>query len=243
MLRGEKSEGGDSKYGPDNEDNSTASHYSEPTLIPDVIPHVCKFLGIRAIKKCQLVCRSWNYEATPVLKARTLTNIRLDSGNCDNRHRKEWRLDGRMEEKLGFNTYLKFSSYKSTLAPTDLETFPSVRNVKSIVVHFYIWEDWQRDLCDKIILSSSPTLEELKYEWFFDQEFVPCTGTVFPKLKKLVIDCRLFDSQCPRNPPLKMVGKAITESFPALEVLKIDCNNLYEISNVEMLQKFPLQIT
>lgn len=148
-----------------------------------------------------------------------------------------------MEEKLGFNTYLKFSSYKSTLAPTDLETFPSVRNVKSIVVHFYIWEDWQRDLCDKIILSSSPTLEELKYEWFFDQEFVPCTGTVFPKLKKLVIDCRLFDSQCPRNPPLKMVGKAITESFPALEVLKIDCNNLYEISNVEMLQKFPLQVS
>ncbi|XP_035715383.1 uncharacterized protein LOC118438763 [Folsomia candida] len=206
----------------------------------DVIPHLCKFLGIGTIKKCRLVCRSWNYEATPVLKARTLIEIKLASGKHDQRRHKEWRWDTEIVEKLGFNARLKISSCKPTLRPLDLETFPMVRNLRSIIVHFYIREEWQKDLSDKIILSSSPTLEELKYEWYFHQDFPSCgEGTVFPKLKKLVLECGRVQAPRDGNPQLEIIGQALAAACPALEFLKIDCSHLYEISKMEMLQKFP----
>ncbi|XP_035716034.1 uncharacterized protein LOC118439111 [Folsomia candida] len=120
MLWNEERDERDFKLTSDNNGNPTTSPYCGPILIPDVIPHLCKFLGIGTIKKCRLVCRSWNYEATPVLKARTLIEIKLASGKHDQRRHKEWRWDTEIVEKLGFNARLKISSYKPMLPPLDL---------------------------------------------------------------------------------------------------------------------------
>ncbi|XP_035715357.1 uncharacterized protein LOC118438749 isoform X1 [Folsomia candida] len=222
------------------DDVAITSPHSGQILIPDVIAHLCKFLVIETIKQCRLVCKSWNSGATPVLKARTLIHIPFDSGNSDVRRPKKWRWDKGILEKLRFNVHLMISTYKSTQPPTNLETFPSVRNVKSISVHFYLPEQWQKDLCNKIVQTSATTLEELKLKFHYDQNFPSFYGTVFLKFKKLVTDWANFQSQPLIYPPLLGISQAITESFPGLQSLSINHAHLREMVKVDILQKFPL---
>lgn len=171
-----------------------------------------------------------------MLKARTFIRIKLCTGDYDYQYQ-EWRLGTGIVEKLGFVKNLKIMSYTHTLPPLDLEKFPLIRNLKSIVVHFFIREDWQKDLCDKIILNSAPILEELKYEWYFHEDFSPCGGsTVFPKLKKLQLIAGLVQDPRPGNIQHEVVSQAITAVFPALKYLLINCNNLLDISKQEVLQ-------
>ncbi|XP_035715484.1 uncharacterized protein LOC118438820 isoform X2 [Folsomia candida] len=221
-----------------NADDPTASPNSGPGLIPDIIPHLCKFLVIKDIKDCRLVCKSWNYEATPVLKERTLINIRLDAGTYGKTPPKEWELDERIAEKLSFNTNIKISANKSLSPPKNLQDFPPIRNLKSILVQIKITEQWQKDFCNEIILGSAPTLEELQLHC--DQNFPSFSATVFPRLKKLVINGGRTRAQL--DPVIERIGQAVTEAFPALQCFTINCEHLYEISKLELLQHFPLYL-
>lgn len=172
--------------------------------------------------------------------------IPLDSGNYKHTALpKKWILDERIAEKLRFNAHLKisstpykFASHKSTSPPTNIGNFPSIRNLKSIFVSLYIEEQWQKDFCDKFILTSSQTLEELKFHFYYDQNFPSFSGTVFPKLKKLVTNSGRYRNHT--NPPIKRICQAVTEAFPAFKYSNINCEDLYEISKLGLLQKFPL---
>lgn len=143
------------------------------------------------MKQCRLVSQSWNLGATPVLKERTRMKINLCAENED----KE--LDGIIGK-------LKFSPLHVSLEvekspdekeskspgppPPDLKLFSTVENVKSVLVDYDGRQEWQKDLCYKIILTSAPTLEDLSLDCSndFDVPSFP-RDTLFPKVRELAI--------------------------------------------------------
>lgn len=98
---------------------------------------------------------------------------------------------------------------------------------------------WQNDLCEKIILASSTTLENLKFDWDHDQDIPPISKTVFPKLTKLVIDYEYYYALL-GNKSVERIGQAFTESLPGLIHLKMSCKDLDKISKMQPMPRFPL---
>lgn len=130
------------------------------------------------------------------MKAKAVINVPLYHEHSNDGTLK----DEPLEENQGIldviSERLKFCSVNvQLLAPYTRHTTPppinpkilnSVRNLKSIYVRFITQHaaQWQADLCDQIILNSSPTLEELRLHWEGNFNFASLSGTVFPKLKK-----------------------------------------------------------
>ncbi|OXA38685.1 uncharacterized protein LOC118433203 [Folsomia candida] len=216
----------------------TGTH-SAPVLIPDVIPNLCKFLGTKDIKQCRLVCKSWNYSATPTLKERTTIKIRLYPEN-DTNPLKMW--DG-VVQKMKFcedNVHLEIlNPLEYTLPPVDLKIFPPVGFLRSIFVQVYKAEQWQKGLCDEIVLNSAPTLKKLRFEWRHDMDYFPfLRGRIFSELRKLIL-WDIWDRRENDVLLLERIGQMITEAMPKLEYLKINCAQLYEIGKMGFLPNFP----
>ncbi|XP_035711109.1 uncharacterized protein LOC110854659 isoform X2 [Folsomia candida] len=210
-------------------------------LTSQVIPHLCKFLATKDIKRCRLVCKSWNYNATHTLKGRTTIKIRLYPENDrDTDPFKMW--DG-IVQKMQFcqvNVHLEIlNQLEYTLPPVGLKIFPPVGFLKSIFVQVYKAEQWQKDLCDKIVLNSALTLEKLRFEWRHDMDYFPfLRGTTFPELWELIL-WDIWDRRENDGLLLERIGQMITEAFPKLEYLKTNCNQLYEIGKMGFLSNFP----
>ncbi|XP_035716618.1 uncharacterized protein LOC118439425 [Folsomia candida] len=221
--------------------NQTAAPYSGRVLIPDVIRPLCQFLSVKDIKECRLVSKSWNYAATPVLEARTGTMIDLYRQH----YPENYPRNDNVEEKVNFRPakicILIGPHLDDALPPMDRKIFSSLTNLKEIYVNFITQphSPWQMDLCDKIILTSSPTLVHLRFIYERDLHFPSLGGTVFPKLKELATYHRCLGEPT-SDKAVEEIGHAITTgSFPGLEYLEIDASYLCEMSRMEMLQKFP----
>ncbi|XP_035708185.1 uncharacterized protein LOC118435837 [Folsomia candida] len=241
MMMEEAAQGGDPMYDSDDE---TADVQSGLILIPDVISHVCKFLGISDIKKCRLICKSWNDGATTVLKVRSIIAIQLHAEN----YTEGDPFKGEEEDKLKFgpvNLHIKisykYSPEEYTIPRIDPKIYDAVGKLKYFFVQFITEHElqWQKDFCRKIVLKSAPILEKLKFQWDTYHDFPALRPLVFPKLKELVI----FYGRLARFKSSERMGHSITEAFPALEHLEIDTRNLYELSKIEMLPRFPLSLS
>lgn len=113
------------------------------------------------------------------------------------------------------NILLEISETHSLNMPlTGLEVFPFVRNIRSVSIGITTNKnlEWEKKLRDRILLTSAPSLVELKFRCTPGYELSPLSGVVFPKLRKLETDCGWE----PGSKALKIIGNAITESFPAL---------------------------
>ncbi|XP_035712251.1 uncharacterized protein LOC118437389 [Folsomia candida] len=229
----------------------TASGDAAPhgSLDQDVIGQVCKFLATSDIKNCRLVSSSWNYECTPVLKARTRTRLDLSPGYDENGHYFEFGLCDwdilDVVKKMKFcpvNVYLGVpSAHHYVLPDVDFAIFPSINNLKSIIVQFPARHEfpWQMKLSTNVIMSSSTTLEELEFDWMEDersQDFPSLRGIVFPKLMNLMVKSN-FNSF--RDNPVQRIGQAIVASFPNLKYLEINCDYLED----GLLPNFPRSLT
>ncbi|OXA49496.1 uncharacterized protein LOC110854691 [Folsomia candida] len=224
--------------------------HEEPFLNPDVIGHICKFLGTSDIKNCRLVSSPWNYGATPILKVRSRITLEFSPGYDDDGHPFGADLGGwdisDVVKKLEFypgNVRLAIPSTEYNLPPPDFAMFPFDNNFKSICVQYPLGDQfhWQRELFTKFILSSSTTLEQLKSEWLEDEvslDFPLLGGTVFPKLTKLGVG-RYFDS----DGAVKRIGRAIAVSFPNLKYLKANCDYLVAMSEDGLLPNLSRSLT
>lgn len=194
-----------------------------------VIHHLSSFVATQDLRELRLVSKSWNYAVTPVLKARTKTILKLDGNMAD------------IKEQLEFspiNLYLlvEHPNQPFTLDPA---TFPSIRNLKSIYFsyiadrHGYLGV---QEVCRKIVLASSGSLQELKFEWDNESDVPSFESAVFPKLRNLGTDYFSDDDDAI---VIKNLGHAITQSFPNLEHLAIGAENLHAIWELGLLPKFP----
>ncbi|XP_035701000.1 uncharacterized protein LOC118433306 isoform X2 [Folsomia candida] len=200
------------------------------------MPHIFKFLGVQDIKKCRLVCKSWHYFATPVLKANSMTLIPCYPVGDDNNDILE-----RLVHFCPVNIHLEIECpIKCSKSPRNPKMFPNVTNLKSIFISYPTKKlQWQTTVCKKLIANSASTLERLSFQWSGNQlDFAPVHRTVFPKLRELEI----FKRSLPRYEDLERIGQVVIESFPALESLKIDSGILYKISKLGVLPKLPLSL-
>ncbi|XP_035715434.1 uncharacterized protein LOC110859477 isoform X2 [Folsomia candida] len=230
----------DAMFFSDDENKATSIIDPGNVLIPEVVTHLCKFLGVKDVKQCRLVCESWNYGAIPVLQERTYTTLRLYSKNYSDDHPERWTG---LVERLQFhpNDIRLYSANlnASTLPPTDINIFPTVTNVKSIFVEFFSDPGWEQELCYQILLSSAPTLENLQFVLGDPtQDFSPLCDTVFPRLKQAVIEY----CQEPRYTCNVTIGRLIMEDFTNLECLQVEGRLLLGISKAGELSMLPTSL-
>ncbi|XP_021965111.1 uncharacterized protein LOC110860387 [Folsomia candida] len=201
-------------------------------FVEDVIPHVCKFLGIQDIKHCRLVCKSWNYGATSVLKNKTIIIIPLYPKKSDSAH-----TEDETKDKLTFshtNVCLVMGGHQSM----DPKIFDEVTNLKSIVVRSSTKKPLQKDLFHKIILNSASTLKTFIFGGGESLEFPSFRGVVLPKLTHLAI-YHFWDEG---SQDIERIGHAITEAFPALQHVKIAYRYMPGLSEMKFLPKFPTSV-
>ncbi|XP_035712222.1 uncharacterized protein LOC118437375 [Folsomia candida] len=208
----------------------------------DVIGHVCKFLATSDIKKCRLVSSSWNYQCTPVLRARTRIRIDLSPGYDDDCERLEsWDLsyftDRINLSPVNIDLFIP-SSHSYNLTPLDFSAILLFKNLKSFIVHYPAKLEflWMKELSTNIVSSSSTTLEELEFEWLEDEaslDFGSLGGIVFTKLVKLRVDSNFFT-----NGPVQPIGQVLFAAFPNVKDLAMNCFYLAQISKEGLLPNF-----
>ncbi|OXA46318.1 hypothetical protein Fcan01_19099 [Folsomia candida] len=141
------------------------------------------------------------------------------------------RKDGGIVERLKFcsgNVHLKTSLPLTNIRELTNPKIPdSAGNLKSVVVEYLSPpQEWQKELCEIMILGSATTLQKLKFGCVSAGDFPAFGGQVFRKLKKLDINY----GQLPVKPCRARISRAITESLWATPSSSIPSLSPYLVS-------------
>ncbi|XP_021953635.2 uncharacterized protein LOC110850506 isoform X2 [Folsomia candida] len=247
MLEEDKYEEGDSLCCSNNGVNLIPNPDSEPVFIPDIIPHLCKFLTLQDIKQCRMVSHPWNYAATPVLKSRSMIKIRLSPENlkeCDEPANYEqagsWAsiLDAMEFRPVNINLLIS-GQLESKMDPKIFTQLKNLLiNIQLISIQYATRNQtaWEEEIIQKIMQTSSTTLEELRCQSSVRSAFPCMSDIIFPKLKKLVLNYSFHSVEH----ILSRIGQAMADAFPIIEHLGIGSSHLYIISmRSKILETFP----